>query len=378
MRDVDDVPSLICDIYDASLDPSRWAGVLRKSRDYLGGSAAAVFSKDLATRSLNVFYQCGGVEPHYTQLYFDTYERIDPTTAAQAMAGVGELVCSADIIDTDDLRSSRFYQEWVRPQGIADLGAVVLEKSATGAALFGIFRQDRHGVIDDEARWRLGRIVPHIRRAVLIGRAIELKTAEAATFADTLDGLAAGMFLVDAAGRIVHANASGRMLIAEGAALRAAGGKLVPTDPRAAQALGAIIAAAGAGDAALGRSGTALPLAASDGEQYAIHVLPLTSGARRQAGIGLAAVAAVFIRKAAIDVASPPEIIASHYGLTPTELRVLLSAVQVGGVPEIADALGVGQPTVKTHLHNLFNKTGASRQADLVKLVAGYSSPLMN
>ena len=121
-----------------------------------------------------------------------------------------------------------------------------------------------------------------------------------------------------------------------------------------------------------------MPLAAARGEQYAIHVLPLTSGARRRAGASHSAVAAVFIRKAAIELPSPAEMIARHYGLTPTELRVMLSAVQVGGVPEIADALGVGQPTVKTHLHNLFNKTGASRQADLVKLVAGYSSPLAN
>lgn len=378
MLDVDDVPSLICDIYDAALEPSCWASVLLRSREYLGGSAAAIFSKDITTKSLNVFYQCGGVEQHYMQLYFDTYEKIDPTTPAQAMAGVGELVCSADIIDNDGLRGSRFYQEWVRPQGMADLGAVALEKSATSAALFGVFRDERHGVIDDEARWRLGRIVPHIRRAVLIGRAIELKTAEAATFAATLDGLSAGMFLVDAAGRIVHANASGQALMAEGAALRAAGGRLVPTDPRAAQALGEIVAAAGCGDAAIGSRGTAVPLAARDGEQYAIHVLPLTSGARRQTGVSLSAVAAVFIRKASIDVPSPPEIIARHYGLTPTELRVLFSAVQIGGVPEIADALGVGQPTVKTHMHNLFTKTGASRQADLVKLVAGFSSPLVN
>jgi len=47
-------------------------------------------------------------------------------------------------------------------------------------------------------------------------------------------------------------------------------------------------------------------------------------------------------------------------------------------VPETAGALGVAEATVKTHLHRLFGKTGASRQADLVKLVAGFASPLMS
>ena len=50
--------------------------------------------------------------------------------------------------------------------------------------------------------------------------------------------------------------------------------------------------------------------------------------------------------------------------------------VNVGGVPEVAPVLGVSETTVKTHLQHIFDKTGARRQADLVKLVAGYMGPL--
>ena len=68
--------------------------------------------------------------------------------------------------------------------------------------------------------------------------------------------------------------------------------------------------------------------------------------------------------------------IAKAYKLTPTELRVLLAIVEVGGGPEVAEALGIADGTVKSHLSRLFEKTGARRQADLVKLVAGFSTPL--
>jgi DNA-binding CsgD family transcriptional regulator len=64
------------------------------------------------------------------------------------------------------------------------------------------------------------------------------------------------------------------------------------------------------------------------------------------------------------------------YNLTPTELRVLLAIVDIGGVPEVAAALGVAVTTIKTHVSRLFEKTGVARQADLVKLVAGFSTPL--
>jgi DNA-binding CsgD family transcriptional regulator len=49
----------------------------------------------------------------------------------------------------------------------------------------------------------------------------------------------------------------------------------------------------------------------------------------------------------------------------------------VGGVPEVAAAHGVADTTVRTHVSRLFEKTGATRQADLVKLVAGYATPVV-
>ena len=56
--------------------------------------------------------------------------------------------------------------------------------------------------------------------------------------------------------------------------------------------------------------------------------------------------------------------------------RVLTASAGMAGRPEVAAALGIAETTVKTHLSRVFDKTGAGRQADLVKLVAGFSSPL--
>jgi len=136
------------------------------------------------------------------------------------------------------------------------------------------------------------------------------------------------------------------------------------------------VAAAG-GDAALGRRGIAVPLKARDGERYVAHVLPLTSGARRKAGTSYSAVATVFVHKAVLDLPSPPEALAKEFQLTPAELRVLFAIIEVGGVPEVAEVLGISESTVKTHLHHVFGKTGTTRQADLVKFVAGYSNALL-
>jgi DNA-binding CsgD family transcriptional regulator len=186
------------------------------------------------------------------------------------------------------------------------------------------------------------------------------------------------MFLVDADGRIVHANASGQALLDERSVLRAGSGKLAAVAADADRELSQTLALAAGGDVAIGNKGAAVALKARDGEHYVAHALPLTSSERRRAGAGYAATAALFVRKATLEVSSPPETIARLYRLTPTELRVLLAVVEVGGVPEVAEALGMGEATVKTHLHRLFAKTETTRQADLVKLVAAFSNPLVN
>jgi DNA-binding CsgD family transcriptional regulator len=175
----------------------------------------------------------------------------------------------------------------------------------------------------------------------------------------------------------VHANAAGNALLRQSDILRTSGGRLIANDPDADQIFVDTFAKAEGGDAAVGINGIAVPLIARDGTRHVAHVLPLTSGARKRAGARYAAVAALFVHQAALEVPSPPEAIAKAYKLTPMELRVLLAVVEVGGVPDVAEALGVAQTTVKTHLAGVYKKANCSRQADLVKLVAGFSNPFV-
>jgi DNA-binding CsgD family transcriptional regulator len=375
MQECQRLTSLIGDIYDAALDSSLWVGVLAKITDYVGGHAGGLLSKDSLSRFGNAYYHCG-VDPHYLRLYAQTYSKLDPMTSLPFF-DVEQIASIPDLVPYDEFRAGRFYREWVRPQGWVDAANAVLEKSVTSCAYLSIIRSETQGMVDDEMRRRMGLVIPHVRRAVLIGKVIDLRQAAATTFADVLDGLNAGVFFVDAGGLIAHANAQAHDILHAGDVLRTKSGRLVAADAEVDQALREAFAAAGKGDAALGIKGIAVPLTAKDGTCHVAHVLPLTSGERRHAGVARTAAAALFVRKAALETPSPPEVIARTYGLTPTELRVLLGIVDVGGVPEVASALGVAETTVKTHLGRLFEKTGVGRQADLVKLVAGFSNPLV-
>jgi DNA-binding CsgD family transcriptional regulator len=366
------VVRLIGCIYDAALDPELWPTALQQIGMFVGGPAAALYSKDTIRKTGNVFYVFG-VEPDFVQSYFDRYVKLDPFTTTRYFFPVEHVISTKDIMSHDEFRQTTFFKEWARPQGWCDFVSASLDKSTTTYAECGIFWHERNGVATDVARRRLGLLIAHIRRAMLIGKVIESQKVEAAVLADTLDTIAAALILVDAAGRVVHANARGLAMLAEACFIRGAGGKLEAIDAQVNRLLQDIFESAKAGDVAIGAKGVAVPLSARDGERYVAHVLPLTSGARRRVATAYSAVAAVFVRKAVLDLPHPLEALAGAYKLTPAEMRVLMMIVQIGGVPEVAPVLGVSETTVKTHLQHIFGKTGTSRQADLIKLVAGQS-----
>jgi DNA-binding CsgD family transcriptional regulator len=376
MDETEQLSALIGDIYDAALEPSLWPGVLENAIRFVGGRAASVYSKGVANRSGQVYYQ-RGIDADYERRYFDLYIKFDPSTNCQIFASVGDIISTESYIAYDEFLETRFYKEWAHPQRLVDAATAVLEKSATDVAMFTVFRDQHDGLVDDETRRRMRLLTPHVRRAVLVGRLLDLGQSKAAALADTFDGLSAGMFLVDATGRIVHANAAGRALLSSGA-LHDVGNRLTAHDSEIDGLLQDAFMAAGRGDGAIGAKAVSLPLTARDGENYVAHVLPLTSGARRRAGTAYTAAAVLFAYKAALKSPSALEAIARRYRLTPSELRVLLAIVEAGGAPEVAELLGVSVSTVKSHLASLFNKTGASRQADLVKLVAAFSNPLLD
>jgi DNA-binding CsgD family transcriptional regulator/PAS domain-containing protein len=371
MRGPRKLSDLIEDIYDAALEPARWNDVFVSINEFVGGLGCGIFSKNLMNKSGAASYFCGA-DPHYIQLYSETYSKLGPLTSFPPL---GSIVTMPDLVPYDEFRRGRFYQEYMLPQGCTDIAGVVLENSkASSADLLTVYVRNR--MVDDEIRQRIKLIAPHAHRSLTINKAIDDRKSEAAAFADTLDGLSAGIFLVDAQCRIVHTNAAGRSMLLEDDVLRSISGQLVARDAQANQGLRKIIANGGVGMEA-GRG--AFSLIAHDGQRYVAYLMPLASLARNGIKASLKSVAAaVFVRKVELDGQSWSELVARAFGLTPAESRVLLAIVEVGGVPETSQTLGVAETTVKTHLYRVFSKTGASRQADLVKLAAGFSNPLAN
>ena len=157
---------------------------------------------------------------------------------------------------TRKFRRGRFYRElglaaWLGrcgERGGRETPATSRHVSQRGAAR-GNGRGRRRNAPADGARH------PHVRRAYLIGKTINLGQAEAACFSDILDGLSAGMILVDGIGRVVHANAAGNAIVGAADFLRTMHGRLVAGDASTNAAFREILATADAETALSGARG---------------------------------------------------------------------------------------------------------------------------
>jgi DNA-binding CsgD family transcriptional regulator len=300
---------------------------------------------------------------------------MNPVFPAATFIESGLIHTPTDLIPEAELVETRFYKEWIQPQGIVDVVAVNLEKGASRSSVLNIRRDQTHGIVDDAVRQRAALIVPHFQRAVSIGRLVDQSKTTQAVLTETLDHVEAAVFLVGPNGRIVFVNAPGRAMLDDGALLRERNGFLAAVVPEAHRVLRDMVVAAESGDIAAAGRGVSIPLSASPHGRWFAHVLPLTSGDRHRAGSLYSAVAAVFVRKTSPASPPPLEALTNLYKLTASEVRVLDAVMKVSGVRALADLLGLSQATVKTHLHNVFRKTGTARQSELVKLIAGFEPP---
>ncbi|MDZ4790345.1 MAG: helix-turn-helix transcriptional regulator [Hyphomicrobiales bacterium] len=372
-KDSEYLSRLISRIYDASLDRKLWKGVVEECCLFIGGPAGNLFFCKDSAQNPEAFF-AWGTDNAFQSLYNQKYTKMNPIFPVTTFYAAGTVVSQSDILPHADMRQTRFHQEWLQPQGITDALFGIIQKSPTGSSLLAVRRYDGDPPVDARMRRRMALVLPHLQRAGRIGAARQFQDTKNAALTDTLAGLATAVFLVRADAKIVFANAAAQTMLSEMRVVRGYHSLLTAVCPDANVVLRHTFAAAALGDGAASGA-IAAPIVTKDGERWIAHVLPLQSGARRD-GADVYAVAAVFVRKVAVDTPRALEGMSKLYRLTAGELRVLQALGEGCSVAAAADMLGVTESTVKTHLRHLFEKTGVNRQADLIKLLAGADSPI--
>ena len=224
---------IVATLQEAALDDAAWPRALA-----LIGDACAMHSSHLAVVDAGekgpeyVFGMWRGpggaldaLEREYAEHYFAADERV----RRLLMMPAGSLVHIADLYTASEQSTSPVCTEFLPRWGLENQISVRLN-ALDGLHLFWtVTRTGAQGGWRAAQRGILARLLPHIRGAVLMRQALAKADARAAALTPLLDAPPARVLLVDRRGRLAHANAAARRLLAEGTLLRERGGMLHAT-----------------------------------------------------------------------------------------------------------------------------------------------------
>jgi len=368
-----DLSNLIGRIYDCTLDPLRWEETLHAIKDLLRCAHAFLHLDDL-TACRSMIAKSAGIEAQWLERQAAMAPEVAGILARVLDSGhsMDEPSVASRFMSSSELAASPYAQEWGRPQGLVDYMDLFLIHSTARLASLGLARHERYGPVG-EREIELGRLlIPHLRRAVTISNVLKVQAIEKARMNDTLDALNLGVVIANDASLILHANRAAEAMMREDGPLSEQRGVLRAKETAAADEIRSAIKQAAHNETEIGRTGLAVQLTPEGEAPVVAHVLPLAGGEFRSR-LDPTAVAAVFINPTVDDAASA-QAVAGKFGLTRAETRLLTRVLSGKTVVEAAADLGVATTTARTHLDNIFGKTRVSRQSDLVRLAARFTS----
>lgn len=366
-----ELSELIGGIYDCSLDAELWAPMCRTIADLCDSAAGGICVHDVKQVQNDQLFVFGYTSDFLRQL--GAHYAHSPMAAADVVSDVGDV--RALSMPQFHLHDSRFYREVLQPHGFMDL--IWFPALRTGGRMASLHASRR----DDSSHYRqrdfdlFDVIAPHVCHALRISDVLEIGVLKSETLERTLDGLTAGVFLVARNGHVVYMNAAAEAQVKLGTSIRLDNSRLCPTNSAARSSMDVAIRDAGREDAPVSAKNHSIAIPDGSGGGCLATLLPVSGGRRSGILAPFAASVAVFTQDPIQAPLMPGEAFARLHGLTGGELRVLMALSQGMGGLEAADRLGVGEPTIRTHLQRIYSKTGTSKQGDLMRLLHQSTPP---
>ena len=356
--------TLLDQIYEAAAVPETWPSVLERLGAMVETRHVSLFVLDADRR---VAYTATDIYRPTVQRYADNAERYDNPRPRRALAsGHAGFLSDSEVQSPEELERDPIYRDLLIPAGLHHTSGAAIAVPTGDILVFDVARRGEHGPFTRAEMEGLDPYRPHLARAALLAHRLGLKAASGATEALQLVGLPSAA--LTASGRVVIANP-----LFEALAPRVATGALDHVQLQSRPANDALKQVLGAAATDSGFAARSIPIPADEGEPALIaHLLPI----RRTAQDIFARAQFLLVLTAVVAPEAPlTEMLHGLFDLTPAEARVARALAAGMSIEEISLRSATSRETVRTQLKGVMAKTATTRQADLVRLLAG-ASPL--
>ena len=271
----------------------------------------------------------------------------------------------------EDLRKTECYNDFLRPQQIESaIGATVVRDDSINF-MTSIIRGKVDEVQSRSSLEYLQALMPHLRRVCEFYRNDNGFGQEFASARGAEDALRTGAVRIGPGGWVRACNAAARRFFQQGDGIGIdLGGRLRCSASDVLDHIGALLSSWPQTPRALGAQSFSIPRK-EGAPPLRLTVLPPRIAAHEAFFRGPECVVLVEIPQ--IKSAPAVEEMAALYGLTAAEKRILVGPGHGRSLVEIAGAARVSLGTVRIQLKQIFAKTGAHRQVDLMRMLYSYA-----
>jgi len=346
--------ALIERVYDATAGLIHWQRVTDGISEALGGTSALLYVRQPSdTRPGHRFV--AGRNPELA------IRRVDRFIAATA-------ACESTL---ESVASG-----FAAPADVCDepsLGHFAAATDGRPVVAWFVFRSEGEPPFTPAERALLERLVPHLDRAYEITHAFLNVRREGLALAEVMDRLPAGILLLDESGRVVFANHSAHRILARSDGLGLVRGMLHADDAESDVALQRCVSEVLTAPPGSKAGGMAIVPRSTEPVPYPISVSRLLPGEPIRF-----AVAAAIVNDPDSGAEPAAELMRGLHGLTPAEAELVGILARGHSMEEAAEYRGVSIHTARSQLKQIFQKTGTSRQGDLMQLVLGCFVPMVD
>jgi DNA-binding CsgD family transcriptional regulator len=360
------VLALIDRVYAAGLDAAEWPRFLQALSDALAGNGAGLtFARRDGGADIHTGVGIWGPEFRAEYRLFASCDPWVSRAVERGMMRAGTVGIGEALLPMAELERTRFFNDFGRRHDyVGGVSSIVLG-AGTGLAAVSVCRPRNRSF--GQAEVDLMRVLlPHLARALRVHTRLAESDAREKGLCHALDRMVTGALLVAKGGAVAFMNESARETLADADGLTVDRHGLRAGRPLDTARLRTAIAAAATGDS------NALP--------GCVLLVERPSGRR-----SLQVIVSPFVgsdalgepRGQAIVFVTDPErlpepdlaLLNRVHGLSRAEADVARLLLRDLTAREIAHLLSVSVNTVRFHLKQLFSKTGARRQSELVRLL---------
>ncbi len=359
--------------YAAAVGAGRWEGLLASVCELCGGSNSTIDVVDMGRGQVLAQYN-HGLDPHFAELFAKEHVRDNPLTQAVVQMDNGQISSGRQLIGTAALEGSRFYNDWCVPQGSFDNSISLLAKRGNLYSILQVTYPTSAGFVDQQKTELITSISPHICRAVDVSIKYEQEIAIAQTDKEWISSKGIGMAVVSGSSTILKMNSNFEEVIRrQPDIVSVSGSELVLHPMEAAFQLKLIAGRQGGVGSFQAYVAKPVLVRSKAGDELEIEIFPALSHNPFLQFSDAPPMAHVCIRDLGQMLVRGARELAVRFGLTEAERNALLGIGKARSRTETAQLLNITEHTLKTHLNRLFDKTGTSRQTELLALLNRFS-----